>query len=288
MWTDDRVSARDQFVELLCRCDELGDASLPPTVLAQLAQVECELGRARTRACARPGGPGGLRAERATHPVRAQSCAGRTRRRSSARSIRPEPPPPARSSSCPRPVPPRTAHRGARSASSSWRSAIRRRRSPWLSPTVAFVRQEGIVEPGVALFVVDQIEALIELGRGDEAVELLDWYEANARGLERVSARASCLRCRGCSRLRRDRWTRRCRRTGTRSNGMGRSSSRSIAPGRCSRSAPRSVERSAGGRPERQSRRRSPYSSGLVPGSGRREPVQSYSESAVGQLRRDP
>jgi DNA-binding CsgD family transcriptional regulator len=52
-------------------------------------------------------------------------------------------------------------------------------------------------EPGATRFIPDQIEALIELGRCDEAVELLDWYEGNARRLERASALANCLRCRG-------------------------------------------------------------------------------------------
>ena len=66
-----------------------------------------------------------------------------------------------------------------------------------LEPRVAFVRNEGIVEPGATRFVVDEIEALIELGRRDEAVELLDWYQGNATRLERTSALANCLRCRG-------------------------------------------------------------------------------------------
>lgn len=66
-----------------------------------------------------------------------------------------------------------------------------------LEPHVAFVRQEGIVEPGATTFVVDQIEALIDLGRDAEAEELLGWYEANARRLERVSACANCARLRG-------------------------------------------------------------------------------------------
>jgi DNA-binding CsgD family transcriptional regulator len=43
---------------------------------------------------------------------------------------------------------------------------------------------------------VDQVEALVELGRVDEAGELLAWYEANAKALGRRSARASALRCR--------------------------------------------------------------------------------------------
>jgi DNA-binding CsgD family transcriptional regulator len=66
-----------------------------------------------------------------------------------------------------------------------------------LEPTLELVRREGIVEPGATRFVVDYTEALIELGRRDEAVELLGWYERNARRLERASALGNCARCRG-------------------------------------------------------------------------------------------
>ena len=66
-----------------------------------------------------------------------------------------------------------------------------------LAPWVVFARDEGVVEPGVIRFVVDHMEALIELGRRDEAAELLDWFEGNAARLERVSVLASCRRCRG-------------------------------------------------------------------------------------------
>ena len=66
-----------------------------------------------------------------------------------------------------------------------------------LASQTAVVRREGIVEPGATRFVVDHIEALVELGRPLEARELLDWYEGNARRLGRVSALANCARCRG-------------------------------------------------------------------------------------------
>ena len=66
-----------------------------------------------------------------------------------------------------------------------------------LESNLAFVKKEGIVEPGAARFVSDLIEALIELGRRDDALHLLDWYEGNAQRLERVSALANCARCRG-------------------------------------------------------------------------------------------
>jgi len=66
-----------------------------------------------------------------------------------------------------------------------------------LEPSFESVRRGGIAEPGATRFVVDLIEALVELGRGDEAGEILDWYEGNARRLGRISALANCARCRG-------------------------------------------------------------------------------------------
>lgn len=66
-----------------------------------------------------------------------------------------------------------------------------------LGPLVTFARREAIAEPSAARFAIDRVEALTQLGRHAEAVETLDWYEENARRLERSSARANCLRCRG-------------------------------------------------------------------------------------------
>lgn len=66
-----------------------------------------------------------------------------------------------------------------------------------LAPQIAFARAEQISEPGLTRYVADGVEALIELGRLDEARELLDWFEANAARLGRRSALASSLRCRG-------------------------------------------------------------------------------------------
>jgi DNA-binding CsgD family transcriptional regulator len=65
-----------------------------------------------------------------------------------------------------------------------------------LGPLVEFARAQQICEPGATRFVPDHVEALIELGRLDEAGELLDWYEANAARLERRGALASAWRCR--------------------------------------------------------------------------------------------
>ena len=66
-----------------------------------------------------------------------------------------------------------------------------------LAPLVEFARTEQIREPGLTRYVIDQVEALVELARLDEAAKLLDWYEANAQRLGRRSALAASWRCRG-------------------------------------------------------------------------------------------
>ena len=66
-----------------------------------------------------------------------------------------------------------------------------------LGPLVAFLRAEQITEPGTARVVPDQVEALIALGETEEAGELLGWFAANARRLDRGSALAAAARCRG-------------------------------------------------------------------------------------------
>ena len=62
---------------------------------------------------------------------------------------------------------------------------------------VEFVRGESVGEPGAIPFVVDHVEALAELGRGDEARAVLEWYEESARRLSRAGALANCARCSG-------------------------------------------------------------------------------------------
>jgi DNA-binding CsgD family transcriptional regulator len=55
----------------------------------------------------------------------------------------------------------------------------------------------GVGEPGSVRFVPDEIEALIALGRTDEAEPPLAWLEERGRTLDRASALASAARCRG-------------------------------------------------------------------------------------------
>jgi DNA-binding CsgD family transcriptional regulator len=66
-----------------------------------------------------------------------------------------------------------------------------------LGPLVGETRGAGIREPGAMRFVVDEIEALIDLGQFVEAGELLAWLEERASQLDRPSALAGAHRCRG-------------------------------------------------------------------------------------------
>jgi DNA-binding CsgD family transcriptional regulator len=55
----------------------------------------------------------------------------------------------------------------------------------------------GVREPGAMRFVPDEIEALVALGRMEEAETILDWLERQGRFLDRPSALAAAGRCRG-------------------------------------------------------------------------------------------
>jgi DNA-binding CsgD family transcriptional regulator len=65
-----------------------------------------------------------------------------------------------------------------------------------LAPLVEIAGAEQIGEPGLTRYVSDHVEALVELGRLDEALPLLDWYQGNAERLHRSSALAASWRCR--------------------------------------------------------------------------------------------
>ena len=66
-----------------------------------------------------------------------------------------------------------------------------------LGPLVERMESAGIREPGAVRFVPDEIEALIALGRVEEAEALLSRLEERARRLDRPSALAAAGRARG-------------------------------------------------------------------------------------------
>ena len=66
-----------------------------------------------------------------------------------------------------------------------------------LAPAHVTLRDMGINEPGRFLFLPDEIEALIQLNRLDEARRWTDWLAARGTALDRAWAIATAARCRG-------------------------------------------------------------------------------------------
>ena len=86
---------------------------------------------------------------------------------------------------------------GPSSGSSICRSATSKARTATSRRCVAYIDRSGAAEPGVIPCVPDDIEALIALGRTDEARDVLEPFEAKARTKDRPWARAAALRCTG-------------------------------------------------------------------------------------------
>ena len=66
-----------------------------------------------------------------------------------------------------------------------------------LAPLRSRLVEAGVGEPGWLPFFADEVEALVMLGRREEAEGLLDWFEERAHALDRASALAKAARCRG-------------------------------------------------------------------------------------------
>lgn len=195
IWVDEHARARDVLTELLGRAHELGDENARPWLLCLLSEVELldgdlarslELAHEAGEAAEQSGQPlfrgiaVALEALALAHLGRADEASRAARRALEGGQDR-------------------FAPAGAVAALGHLALAQGRPEDAvaQLEPQLAFVREEGIVEPGFCRFVADHVEALVELGRPQEAAELLDWYEGNARRLERDSALAACARCRG-------------------------------------------------------------------------------------------
>ena len=197
-WTDMFEPARDAMLQMLQRADELGDESSVPYVLVLLGRLECalcELDAAHRRALAGQEAAAQAGQETLLAYHIALEADVEARRGNSARAD-------ALASDALARVPTtggRPAELVAREALGHLELALGNAGAAhdWLVPGVAFARREATVEPAAFRLVVDHIEALIELGRRDEAIELLEWYEGNATRLDRISALASCARCRG-------------------------------------------------------------------------------------------
>jgi DNA-binding CsgD family transcriptional regulator len=197
-WRGDLESARDELEEMLSRAAEHGDESSPPFVLSYLSWIECQLGHLdealawaqEGQAAAEQAGQKAILAYSLALATAVECRRGRIdeARATAQRALEQIAETDDRQSEL-LTVSSLGHLEHARGAPAE---AVER-----LEPAIAHVLREGIAEPAAAPFVVDQVEALIELGRGDEAVELLGWYEGNARRLERAGPLANCLRCRG-------------------------------------------------------------------------------------------
>jgi DNA-binding CsgD family transcriptional regulator len=190
--------AREELEALLGRASELGDESSPPFVLAHLSQVECELGEFESaRGRALEGQDAAEQAGQRTILALNLACEGLAEARKGQE---------VQARDAVRRALELVPETGGRQAELVATHAIGHLELALdnpagtleeMEPVLEFVRKEAIVEPAEIGFVVDHVEALLELGRRDEAVELLDWYEANAHRLERAVALANCARCRG-------------------------------------------------------------------------------------------
>ena len=67
----------------------------------------------------------------------------------------------------------------------------------WLEPAWRLLTDAGYLEPSVFRFVPDQVEALVLLGRLDQADKRLSWFLERAKKLDRRWALAEGERCRG-------------------------------------------------------------------------------------------
>ena len=197
-WIGALAHARSELVELLDRAVELGDESSRPLVLAQLAEIECvlgDLGSARLHAiegqkAADQSGQRTVFAFTVALEGLAETRLGRVDR---ARSVT------ERALALALETGGRQAEHVATLARGELGLVLGDPAAAVdeLESYVAFSRRQGLSEPGALPHAIDEVEALIELGRPEEAAELLDWYEGNARRLERTSAMANCARCRG-------------------------------------------------------------------------------------------
>ena len=141
----------------------------------------------------------------------------------------------------------------------------------------------GVGEPGAIRFVPDGIEALVALGREDEAATIADWFDERACALDRAWARAAALRCRGLREAARGEGDKALAASRTRSRCTNTHRSRSSGPARCSTSARRSAAPSRSRRRAVRSATRSRSSRSSARISGRRKRGRSSGASADGR-----
>ncbi len=197
-WHDDLEGARSAYESMAAAAKELGDDGSLPYILVMLGQIDCVLGRfedARSETnegltIAEQAGQTALAAYGLAVRAVAEALLGQVEQAllSSSRSLDLA----RRTSGVPAWIFATWAMGHVALARGDAREAV-----AILGPLVEHHRRERIEEPGALLFVPDAVEAHIECGQFDTALQMLDSYESAARRLERVSALANCSRCRG-------------------------------------------------------------------------------------------
>jgi DNA-binding NarL/FixJ family response regulator len=197
-WHDDLVGARREYEEMAALAADLGDESSIPYVRVMLGQIDCALGRFRRaldetdagRTIAEQAGQRTLLAYLLAVRALAEAHLGlvddATRSATQALELA------GTTSGIPAWIFASWALGHLALARGDTDAALER-----FEPLRAHHRREGIEEPGALPFLPDGIEALLEAGRLDEAVDALDGYQAAAERLGRQRGIAAARRCRG-------------------------------------------------------------------------------------------
>jgi len=198
MWWEELEVAKESFERMHARAEGMGDESSVPYLRVLLAQTECLRGRFDDAAA--HADEGAVRAEQVGQEtlvayalaLRALADAYRGDEES-ARSIA------GRALELAGTTSGRPAEQFATAALGLLELSLERDAAAVevLAPLVAFARQQEMREPGLTRFVPDLVEALIALGRLDEAEDHLGWFEDNAERLRRPSGQGAAARCRG-------------------------------------------------------------------------------------------
>ena len=196
MWWDEPAAVRETYEELAEQGRELGDEGSLAYVYLMLAQADlllaefdrAEADAAAARDIAEQGGQETLAAYALALRAMADTHRGRDARRLAEQALEL-----GRKTQGTPAVHLATSALGLLELSSGRAEEA----AAALGPLVDYARDEEIREPGLTRFVIDQVEALIELSRLDEAEDLLGWFAESAARLGRASALAASLRCRG-------------------------------------------------------------------------------------------
>jgi DNA-binding CsgD family transcriptional regulator len=198
MWWEELDAAKDSFAQMLDRADAMGDESSVPYIHILLAQTECL--RGSYEAAATHAREATLRAEQGgqetlvAYALSLQALADAYRgEEASARAGA------ARALELAASTSGRPAEQFASAALGLLELSLEHddAAADVLWPLVAYAREQEMNEPGLTRFVPDLVEALVALGRLDEAEEQLAWFAGNAERLRRHSGQGAAARCRG-------------------------------------------------------------------------------------------